>query len=662
MSLCINPQCPKPDNSDTILFCEACGSELLLKGRYRAMCKLGEGGFGITYEVTKVGSTVPEVLKVLTYDEPKAIELFQQEAKVLSELDHPGIPKVDQDSYFVYHPRGSQVPIHCFVMEKIVGMDLRQYMENLGQRPIDQKLAIEWLKEVVTILGKVHDKNFFHRDIKPPNIMIRSSGELVLIDFGTARKVTTTVLEQKGGVTQVVSEGYTPQEQMVGDAIPQSDFFALGRTFVALLTGKEPLDLYDSFRAEVLWRTHSPEISPLLANLIDEMMAHKPSQRPANTQVILQRLAEIDRKLYSNPVTPPTEPVCPQKTKKISQPVIVKPTKLEISRLFPIVGGLLPVALITSIFGLFVALEPLFWGYSIFTRWDGITGGWNAIKVVLIVLIPNLFWLLIMNEVGEKIISKYWQDIGKMWRNIITVFGVVLAALFTCLFLMEVFIPFFVILNEFNQNSTEHWTGEKWEWGLFFPSDVFFPYPPSRSIVENFLAISVGALIFGCISSLWQIMGGQDIIPLLIHKYGTGKIPRLAKSHGYSDGIKRELNFRYFIVHVFGSLIGSWIIIFTALVLGFTLKSTNDNQCLIIATEGGLILGILQSLALKIKLFNVSFWIVTSIIGVAAFVGYYFSFIVLGSLINPDSVKTVICLFIFLLTVSVPTLYFSDEC
>jgi hypothetical protein len=309
MSLCINPQCPKPDNSDTILFCEACGSELLLKGRYRAMCKLGEGGFGITYEVTKVGSTVPEVLKVLTYDEPKAIELFQQEAKVLSELDHPGIPKVEQDSYFVYHPRGSQVPIHCFVMEKIVGMDLRQYMENLGQRPIDQKLAIEWLKEVVTILGKVHDKNFFHRDIKPPNIMIRASGELVLIDFGTARKVTTTVLEQKGGVTQVVSEGYTPQEQMVGDAIPQSDLFALGRTFVALLTGKEPLDLYDSFHCEVRWRTHAPEVSPLLANLIDEMMAHKPSQRPANTQVILHRLSEIESKLYQpKPTYPDPKP------------------------------------------------------------------------------------------------------------------------------------------------------------------------------------------------------------------------------------------------------------------------------------------------------------------------------------------------------------------
>jgi serine/threonine protein kinase len=317
----------------------------------------------------------------------------------------------------------------AYLMEKIVGMDLRQYMENLGQRPIDQKLAIDWLKEVVTILEKVHDKKFFHRDIKPPNIMIRASGELVLIDFGTARKVTTTVLEQKGGVTQVVSEGYTPQEQIVGDAIPQSDFFALGRTFVALLTGKEPLDLYDSFRAEVLWRTHAPEISPLLANLIDEMMAHKPSQRPANTQVILQRLAEIDRKLYSNPVTPPTEPVYPQKTKKISQPVIVKPTKLEISKLFPIIVGLLPIALITSIFGLFVALEPLFWGYSIFIRWDGITGGWNAVKVVLIVLIPNLLWLLLMNEVGGKIISKYLQDIGKIWRNIITVFGAVIIAL-----------------------------------------------------------------------------------------------------------------------------------------------------------------------------------------------------------------------------------------
>ncbi len=61
------------------------------------------------------------------------------------------------------------------------------------------------------ILDKVHSQNFFHRDIKPSNIMLRSSGQLALIDFGTARRVTQTVVNQQGGVTGIISAGFTPQ-------------------------------------------------------------------------------------------------------------------------------------------------------------------------------------------------------------------------------------------------------------------------------------------------------------------------------------------------------------------------------------------------------------------------------------------------------------------
>jgi serine/threonine protein kinase len=300
MSLCINPQCRQPDNPDSVLFCQTCGSEMLLQGRYRVMRLLGSGGFGTTYEVIGVRSSIPKVLKVLINNSPKAVELFQQETQVLSQLEHPGIPKVERDGYFVYLPRDSKQPIHCLVMEKVVGMDLEKYMENRALRPIEPNLAIDWLREIVLILNQVHSQNFFHRDIKPSNIMLRSSGELALIDFGTARQVTGTVVNQQGGVTGIISAGYTPQEQINNNAVPQSDFFALGRTFIYLLTGKYPLDqeIYDRFNDEIKWRNHSPQISSQLADLIDEMMAHKPNQRPANTQVILQRLTKIEHELY----------------------------------------------------------------------------------------------------------------------------------------------------------------------------------------------------------------------------------------------------------------------------------------------------------------------------------------------------------------------------
>ncbi|MFN6034757.1 MAG: SUMF1/EgtB/PvdO family nonheme iron enzyme, partial [Dolichospermum sp.] len=148
----------------------------------------------------------------------------------------------------------------------------------------------------------------FHRDIKPSNIMLRSeSAELVLIDFGTVRKVTSTVFKQQGGVTGIISAGYTPSEQINNNAVPQSDFFALGRTFVYLLTGKEPLDpiMYDSYNERLNWRNHAPQISSMLADLLDDMMQRLYKDRPQNTQVILQRIAAIEKALQSPKPQPP---------------------------------------------------------------------------------------------------------------------------------------------------------------------------------------------------------------------------------------------------------------------------------------------------------------------------------------------------------------------
>ncbi|MBO1066525.1 MULTISPECIES: bifunctional serine/threonine-protein kinase/formylglycine-generating enzyme family protein [Nostocales] len=308
MSLCINSNCPKPQNPDNILFCQACGSEVLLQQRYRVQCQLGRGGFGVTYEINEVRTNQAKVLKVLINNDPKAVELFKQEADVLSQLHHSGIPNVELDAYFEYYPYNSQNPIHCLVMEKVVGEDLEKYMRKRGLRPINQTTAIEWLKDLIIILEQVHNKNFFHRDIKPPNIMLRSeNAELVLIDFGTVRKVTSTVFKQQGGVTGIISAGYTPSEQINNNAVPQSDFFALGRTFVYLLTGKEPLDpiMYDSYNETLNWRNHAPQISSMLADLLDDMMQRLYKDRPQNSHEILQRIAAIEKALQPPIPQPP---------------------------------------------------------------------------------------------------------------------------------------------------------------------------------------------------------------------------------------------------------------------------------------------------------------------------------------------------------------------
>jgi serine/threonine protein kinase len=182
------------------------------------------------------------------------------------------------------------------------------------------------LTELVDILHEVHQQNICHRDIKPQNIMLKPDGHLALVDFGTVRegtraKVTTQSAEKVTGIeiaiqaveagTSIHSAGYTPLEQINGHAVLQSDFFALGRTFVFLLTGKEPLDesIYDAFNDELRWCSYASDVSPQLADLIDQMMARLPSQRPQSTLLILQRLAEINR--LSPPPSPPS-PASPE--------------------------------------------------------------------------------------------------------------------------------------------------------------------------------------------------------------------------------------------------------------------------------------------------------------------------------------------------------------
>lgn len=305
MSICINPRCPNPENRDTQLFCQSCSSELLLEGRYRVTSRLGSGGFGKTYEVSdSVSATfgesnsIPKVLKVLTSNHPKYVELFQREAQVLGQLNHRGIPKIEPDAYFLFWPKNTKEPVHCLMMEKIEGLNLQQYIQQ-RDNPIDQKCAIKWLAQLVTILQEVHSHNFFHRDIKPSNIMLTAEGHLVLIDFGAAREVTETfVAKQAGGqLTGVISAGYTPPEQLNGQAMPQSDFFALGRTCVYLLTGEDPSQFYDSHHDELRWRHVVPSILPQFADFLDRLMARSPNQRPQTAQEILQQLEEIRRAL-----------------------------------------------------------------------------------------------------------------------------------------------------------------------------------------------------------------------------------------------------------------------------------------------------------------------------------------------------------------------------
>jgi serine/threonine protein kinase len=301
MTLCINPVCPQPNHpdNDENRFCQSCGSQLELIGRYRVLRLLSDKtGFSKVYEAYEQDR--PKILKVLKEqlaDDSKAISLFQQEVNVLEQLNHPGIPIAE--GYFPYQTRNN-ITLHCMVMEKIDGPNLEQWLKQQQNRPISEDQAIVWLKQLLEILTLVHSQNYLHRDIKPSNIMIRPDGQLVLIDFGTAREITRTYLVNGGGMTAISSSGYSPPEQMQGQAIPQSDFFALGRTFVFLLTGYQPGKLYDPHLDILQWRHHADHVSQLLLDFIDWLMSTEVNKRPRNTEEICKKLAEIEYQLTGN--------------------------------------------------------------------------------------------------------------------------------------------------------------------------------------------------------------------------------------------------------------------------------------------------------------------------------------------------------------------------
>ncbi|MBE8990618.1 protein kinase domain-containing protein [Nostoc sp. LEGE 12450] len=347
MSYCINPLCEQRQNPNDIEKCLFCGTPLLINDRIRLikpLRALSENPFSYTevFEVDDAGTQWnpdrrQRVMKVLKMNSPKLVELMERESLSLRLIHHPNIPKSTLDDFFTFVPNNSSLTLHCLVMDKIEGQNLEQWIESNGC--ISQSQALEWVKQLVEILVAVHQANFFHRDIKPSNIILQSNDQLALVDFGVVRRVTSTYLAKisgsggdsttRGGKYEITSVGtprYSPPEQMDGQAVPQSDFYALGRTFIHLLTAIQLIDLpTDKKTGRLIWRNKAPQIDKPFADFIDELTDPLPGQRPQSTQVILQRLKNLPQQI---------------KNYKLANSKIVKYSKVAFRGLI-IIGGII---------------------------------------------------------------------------------------------------------------------------------------------------------------------------------------------------------------------------------------------------------------------------------------------------------------------------------
>ena len=290
MSQCLNPDCLQ-QNSPKTIFCQRCGSKLVLQERYRGVRVIGEGGFGRTFlAVDGQRLDTPCVIKQFLPQQSgsaaleKATELFKQEAVRLRDLGkHSHIPDL-----LAFFPQEGRLYL---IQEFIEGKNLLDELQQKGK--FSESEVKQILVELLPILQFVHDNKVIHRDIKPENI-IRSSqtGALFLIDFGVSKEVGGSVLTRVGTITG--TPGYAPPEQLRGMVYHNSDIYSLAVTCIRLLTGclqnNDGSDaLFDSMRMQWIWK-QKIYVSQELEFVLDKMLQDLPIDRFQSVNEVLLAL------------------------------------------------------------------------------------------------------------------------------------------------------------------------------------------------------------------------------------------------------------------------------------------------------------------------------------------------------------------------------------
>ena len=282
-------------------------SGTILQSRYRIVRPLGHGGFGRTYLAEDIGR-FDEKCAVKEFEpqqdntlSEKSLQLFQREATILYNIDHPQIPKFQ--AIFEEEQR-------LFLVQDYV--EGTTYRELLNQR-IAQGMAFseaevrQFLQQMLPVLAHIHSKGIIHRDISPDNIIQRASDRLpVLIDFGVVKEVFTRI-QMVGAPTHATSVGklgYAPSEQIQsGRAYPSSDLYSLAVTAMVMLTGKEPQTLFDDHNLTWNWQAHT-NTSPALANVLDRAVNYRPGDRYQTVSEMAQALGTVDQPQGSRPTAP----------------------------------------------------------------------------------------------------------------------------------------------------------------------------------------------------------------------------------------------------------------------------------------------------------------------------------------------------------------------
>ena len=252
----------------------------LLDKRYRVIRLVGKGGFGAVYEASderfQGGRVAVKELTPSHLNPTKraaAIANSRREGNLLRSLDHPNLPKVSD----FFEENGNAY----LVMDFITGKTLKQEQADRGG-PLEELRVMGWALELCDVLYYLHTQSppIIFRDLKPANVMLTTSAQIKLIDFGIARFFKPAADQD----TQfVLTPGFAPLEQYgQGQTDERSDIYALGATLYTLLTTAVPADSLMRQINPQMFRTPrqiNPKISIVTENVILKAIATDPQHR-----------------------------------------------------------------------------------------------------------------------------------------------------------------------------------------------------------------------------------------------------------------------------------------------------------------------------------------------------------------------------------------------
>lgn len=207
----------------------------VIDGKYKVLSEIGHGGMSVVYLAINEKANKPWAIKEVRKNGVKDFEIVRQsllvETDLLKKLSHPNLPSIvdiiDYDDNFL------------IVMDYIEGNTLEHILKEQGAQK--QEDVVDWAIQLCDVLDYLHNCKppIIYRDMKPSNIMLKSDGQVVLIDFGTAREFKKANVAD---TTCLGTQGFAAPEQFggMGQTDARTDIYCLGATMYYLVTGHNP--------------------------------------------------------------------------------------------------------------------------------------------------------------------------------------------------------------------------------------------------------------------------------------------------------------------------------------------------------------------------------------------------------------------------------------